>query len=245
MRRGDLRTRQVTLLASPKLAINIDDAAAAESVVTSVTTKVMMKRLALSIALAAALAFSPPAHAQDQGEQDKGGRTSRASPERSTTSTKKEKKPAPAPKHDISGVWEPAGGPGAGIHANGAGQMPSDGKPEHELPFTPLGRQTFMAHKPTFGVTQVPSALTNDPMPGCNRGIPRVVLHNFRTSRVIQTPENVVILYEFNKKWRVIWTDGRQLPKDAESPTWGFPDAPESRWWAIGGQVDRRLHLRR
>ena len=119
--------------------------------------------------------------------------------------------------------------------------MPSDGKPEHELPFRPLGRETFMAHKPTFGVTQVPSALTNDPMPGCNpQGFPRVVLHNFRTSRIIQTPDNVVILYEFNKKWRVIWTDGRQLPKDTEAPTWGQPDPPESRWWgySVGKWVD-------
>ncbi len=193
------------------------------------------------MALVAALAFSLRAHAQDQGEQDRGGVDVARQPGAVYDFDQKGEKPGPAPKHDISGVWEPAGGPGAGIHANGAGQMPSDGKPEHELPFTPLGRQTFMAHKPTFGVTQVPSALTNDPMPGCNpQGFPRIVLHNFRTSRVIQTPENVVILYEFNKKWRVIWTDGRQLPKDAESPTWGSPDAPESRWWgySVGKWID-------
>jgi hypothetical protein len=160
----------------------------------------MPKRLALSMALAATLAFSLRAHAQDQGEQDRGGQDVARQPGAVYDFDKKGEKPAPAPKHDISGVWEPAGGPGAGIHANGAGEMPSDGKPEHELPFTPLGRQTFMAHKPTFGVTQVPSALTNDPMPGCNpQGFPRIVLHNFRTSRVIQTPENVVILYELTR----------------------------------------------
>lgn len=164
------------------------------------------------MALVAALAFSLRAHAQDQGEQDRGGQDVARQPGAVYDFDKKAEKPAPAPKHDISGVWEPAGGPGAGIHANGAGEMPSDGKPEHELPFTPLGRQTFAAHKPTFGVTQVPSALTNDPMPGCNpQGFPRIVLHNFRTSRVIQTPENVVILYEFNKKWRVIWTDVKPI----------------------------------
>ena len=42
---------------------------------------------------------------------------------------KKGEKPAPAPKRDLSGVWEPAAGPGAGIRATGAGDMPSDGKP--------------------------------------------------------------------------------------------------------------------
>jgi hypothetical protein len=133
----------------------------------------------------------------------------------------KGEKPAPPPRRDISGVWEPAAGAGAGINANGAQQMPSDGKPEHELPFTPEGRAAFLSHKPTFGVTMVPSALTNDPMPGCDpQGFPRIVLHNFRTSRIIQTPENVVILYEFNKKWRTIWSDGRQLPKQFEEPRW-------------------------
>jgi len=133
----------------------------------------------------------------------------------------KGEKPAPAPRRDIGGVWEPAAGAGAGINANGAQQMPSDGKPEHALPFTPEGKAAFMSHKPTFGVTMVPSALTNDPMPGCDpQGFPRIVLHNFRTSRIIQTPENVVILYEFNKKWRTIWTDGRQLPKEVDEPRW-------------------------
>ena len=145
----------------------------------------------------------------------------------------KDEKPTPAPRRDISGIWEPAGGPGTGINANGAQQMPSDGKPEHELPYTPEGRAAFLAHKPTFGVTMVPSALTNDPflMPGCDpQGFPRIVLHNFRTSRIIQTPENVVILYTFNKKWRTIWTDGRQLPKEVEEP----------RWWgySVGRWVD-------
>ena len=143
----------------------------------------------------------------------------------------KGEKPAPAPRRDISGVWEPAANASAGISANGAQQMPSDGKPEHELPYTPEGRAAFLSHKPTFGVTMVPSALTNDPMPGCDpQGFPRIVLHNFRTSRIIQTPENVVILYEFNKKWRTIWTDGRAIPKEVDEP----------RWWgySVGRWVD-------
>ena len=140
----------------------------------------MPKRVAaLMIVLIAGLMSSTWMHAQDEARQ----------PGAVYDFDKKGEMPAPAPKHDLSGIWEPAQGLGAGIHANGAGEMPSDGKPEHELPYTPLGRQTFAAHKPTFGVTQVPSALTNDPMPGCNpQGFPRVVLHNFRTSRIIQTP---------------------------------------------------------
>jgi hypothetical protein len=146
---------------------------------------------------------------------------------------KKGEKSGPAPKRDISGIWEPARGPGDAIQANGAKAMPSDGKPEHELPFTPAGMAAFKAHKPGFGTTAVPSALINDPMDICDpQGFPRIVLHNFRTSEIVQTPSQVLILYEFNKKWRVVWTDGRPLPKDL--------DTTEPRWWgySVGKWTD-------
>ena len=40
---------------------------------------------------------------------------------------------------------------------------------------------------------------------------------------------SVIILYEFDRVWRVIWTDGRELPKD-----------PEPRWYgySVGKWVD-------
>jgi hypothetical protein len=142
----------------------------------------------------------------------------------------KGQKPAPAPVHDLSGFWEPAIGPGDAIQAFGAKAMPSDGQPEHALPFTPAGEAAFMAHKPGFGTTAVPTAFINDPMDICDpQGFPRIVLHNFRTSQIIQTANQVVILYEFNKKWRSIWTDGRALPTD-----------PDPRWWgySVGKWVD-------
>lgn len=133
-------------------------------------------------------------------------------------------KPVPAPRRDLSGIWEPALGPGDAIQANGAKAIPSDGKPEHELPFTAKGKAAFLANKPAFGITMVPSALSNDPVPFCDpQGWPRLVLHNFRTSQIVQTPQQVLILYEFNKKWRNIWTDGRALPK--------IDDSLEPRWW--------------
>jgi hypothetical protein len=135
--------------------------------------------------------------------------------------------PAPAPRRDISGTWEPAAGPQVGVQADGAKEMPSSGKPEHELPFTALGREAFLANKPSVGATMVLSAVTNDPVKGgvtgtgCDPvGFPRLVLWNLRTSRIIQTPENVVVLYLFNKKWRVIRTDLQELPKEFDEPRW-------------------------
>lgn len=142
----------------------------------------------------------------------------------------KGQKSGPAPKRDISGVWEPAAGFGDAIQANGSKAMPSDGKPEHELPFTPAGAAEFKAHKPGFGFTSVATAFVNDPMDICDpQGFPRIVLHNFRTSQIVQTLDQVLILYQFNKKWRAIWNDGREMPKD-----------PEPRWWgtSVGKWVD-------
>src|SRR5215468_12080192 len=107
---------------------------------------------ASTIALATIFIFSTQVRAQGQVRQ----------PGAVYDFDRKGEKPAPAPRRDISGIWEPAAGAGSGINATGAQQMPSDGKPEHELPFTPAGREAFLANKPTFGVTMVPSAQTND-----------------------------------------------------------------------------------
>jgi hypothetical protein len=133
-------------------------------------------------------------------------------------------KPQPAPRRDLSGIWEPALGAGDAIQATGAKAMPSDGKPEHELPFTREGLAAWMNNKPAWGVTMVPSALSNDPVPLCDpQGFPRILLHNFRTSQIVHTPSQTLVLYQFNHKWRNIWTDGRALPP--------IDDALEPRWW--------------
>lgn len=136
-------------------------------------------------------------------------------------------KPGPAPRRDISGIWVPAAGVGAGIQADGAQLKPSRGRPEDELPFTPLGRKTWLANKPSVGVTAVNPALTNDPVKGgvtgtgCDPvGFPRLALWNLRAIRVLQSPENVVVLYMLNNKWRVIRTDGQELPAEFDEPRW-------------------------
>jgi len=135
----------------------------------------------------------------------------------------KGEKPTPAPRRDISGTWEPARGFGDAIQATGAKAMPSDGNLQHEPPYTPAGLETFKTHRAGWGMNAVETALINDPMDICDpQGFPRIVLHNFRTSQIVQTPDQVLILYEFNKKWRTIWTDGRPLPKDPEPRWWGY-----------------------
>ena len=181
----------------------------------------------------------------------------------------KGQKSGPAPRRDLSGIWEPARA-GGGIQGKGAREMDSCRrdkttgryavqknppltdtgyatedclKPEIEPPYTPLGLQTMKAHKPVEGYRMVADAVNNDPILGCDPGgFPRVVLHNYRTSEILQTPTHVVVLDKFQKRWRSIWTDGRELPKNPQLPAWTTADGlpPESRWWgySVGRWVD-------
>ena len=135
----------------------------------------------------------------------------------------KDQKPASAPRHDIAGTWEPANGPLDGLGIFGAKAMPEDGKPEHQLPFTPLGLEALNQAKPTFGHRSVLPADTNDPVVPCDpQGIARQDLNQLRTTQILQTPLSVVLLYQFNRIWRVVWTDGREPPKDAEPRWFGY-----------------------
>ena len=128
-------------------------------------------------------------------------------------------KPGPAPRHDISGIWEPARGPGDGIMAWGPRDMPYDGAPEHNPPYTPLGLATQHSHKPLEGEERVLESLSNDPRNKCDPlGFPRADFYQVRHTQILQNEQQVVILYEFEKRWRVIWTDGRELPKEIPQP---------------------------
>ena len=108
--------------------------------------------------------------------------------------------------------------------------MPEDGKPEHRLPYTPLGLEMLNRSKPSNGVRSVLPGETNDPVVTCDpQGMPREDLYELRTTQIIQMPVKTVILYQFAKVWRVVWTDGRELPKD-----------PEPRWYgySVGKWID-------
>ena len=101
--------------------------------------------------------------------------------------------------------------------------MPEDGKPEHRPPYTPLGLETLNRTKPSNGARSVLPGDTNDPVVTCDpQGMPREDLYELRTTQIIQMPLKMVILYQFAKVWRVVWTDGRELPKDPEPRWYGY-----------------------
>ena len=132
----------------------------------------------------------------------------------------KGQKPAPPPRRDISGIWDPGDG---GIQALGASAMPDDGKPEHRVPYTPAGLEAWKETKPSNGTRSFLPAETNDPIiTGDPQGFPREDLYELLTTRILQTPLEAIVLYEFGKTWRVIWTDGRDFPKDPEPRWYGY-----------------------
>src|SRR5437764_11105735 len=58
----------------------------------------------------------------------------------------KGQKSDPAPKRDLSGIWDPGDG---GIQALGPAAMPDDGKPEHRPPFSAAGLKALEDRKST------------------------------------------------------------------------------------------------
>jgi len=125
--------------------------------------------------------------------------------------TKKEEKSAPALPRDLSGIWD----------AGRKGILPSTGavKP----PMTPWGQEKLNANKPGFGPREVPAALTNDPLDTCDpAGFPRDDLFELRILQIVQTSNQVLILYQYQRAWRAIWTDGRELPKNPDTRWYGY-----------------------
>ena len=130
-------------------------------------------------------------------------------------------KPASPPHHDISGTWDP--GPTRGIQVLGAAARPDDGNPAHQPPYTPLGLETLSHTKPSAAIRSVLPGETNDPIVlGDPQGMPREDLYELRVTQIVQSPEKVLVLYTYGRVWRVIWTDGRDFPKDAESRWFGY-----------------------
>jgi hypothetical protein len=190
----------------------------------------MANRFGASMFVLAALTLPPLAGAQTAPRNNSGAAKGQAAPSPGPVlldgwgrpvidALRAGEKPGPAPRHDISGVWEPARGPGDGIQANGPRDMPYDGKPEHDPPYTPLGLETLKSHKALFGYAAVLESLSNDPRNICDPlGFPRADFYQLRHTQIMQDDRKVAIMYEFEKRWRMIWTDGRELPKEIPAP---------------------------
>ena len=52
--------------------------------------------------------------------------------------------------------------------------------------------------------------------------MPRADLFEMRAVQLIHTPVQLVMLYQYDRLWRSIWTDGRALPKDPDPHWYGY-----------------------
>jgi hypothetical protein len=123
----------------------------------------------------------------------------------------------PAPKHDMTGVWV---GPLKVV----MGPYPA---------MTPAGEARLKVNKPIARASDrvVQLEPNNDPFAICDPlGFPRDLLNHTLSSRggiwFQPVANRALILFEQQRAWREVWTDGRQLPAKVDAP-----GAPDSRYY--------------
>jgi hypothetical protein len=121
---------------------------------------------------------------------------------------------APAPRRDLSGIWE--------VADRMEGISPAGVK--SHAPFTALGANIANnVYKPGDGPRRVSIGLVNDPLDSCDpAGFPRNLLFELRPFQIVQTANQLLMLYQYQQVWRVIWTDGREPPKDSDPRWYGY-----------------------
>jgi hypothetical protein len=111
---------------------------------------------------------------------------------------------APAPKHDLTGVWQyMASGGSEGL------------APEKDMPpMTPWAQGLYDAEKPGYGKRAVPNG--NDPILKCDpMGFPRIMF-SLGPFEFVPGPGRMIQFFEREHEYRTIWTDGRSLPVDPD-----------------------------
>ena len=147
----------------------------------------------------------------------------------------------PAPRRSLAGTWGPAAGPGGGVQAGGVQLKPNNGRPENQLPFTPFGLELYKSHKALEGADAVRPAEGNDPRNLCEPlGMPRTNHYNLNVTQIFQDEYKIAILYQYDNRWRVIWTDGRELPKLIDGGVEVGGEVREQRFlgYSVGRWVD-------
>jgi hypothetical protein len=153
-----------------------------------------------------------------------------------TDATKK-----PAPRRSLVGMWAPTGRFGAGTQAGGVQSKPNNGRPENALPYTPFGLALYKSHKALEGADAVLPAQGNDPRNLCEPlGFPRTNHYNLGLTQFYQDDHKIAILYQYDNRWRFIWTDGRELPKVVDGGVEIGGEYREQRFlgYSVGRWVD-------
>lgn len=91
-------------------------------------------------------------------------------------------------------------------------------------PLTPWGEAKGKTHKSGDGVRMVDAPDINDPLStqGDPGGYPRQLLFELRTVQFLPTQHSIVAAFMWERRYRTIWTDGRQLPVDPDPRWYGY-----------------------
>jgi hypothetical protein len=118
----------------------------------------------------------------------------------------------PAPKRDFTGSW--------------AGPVAVD-RDAVVPPLTPLGQKLMSENKPEpqfhISGTNDSFARVCDPL-----GFPRNMVFELRGLAFATMPDRIVVLSQYQRAWREIWMDGRELPKNVGATA---KDAPDPRYY--------------
>ena len=105
------------------------------------------------------------------------------------------------------------GARGLGNQAKGVQLRPNDGRPENELPYTPLAWNCTNPIRPSKGPHAVPRPRPTIHRVACEPlGFPRYNHYDLGV-QIFQDEHKVAMLYHYDNRWRIIWTDGRSMPK--------------------------------
>jgi hypothetical protein len=161
------------------------------------------------------LAFSCAALAQDRGSAGGSANPQKAQAEQPPPG-KAPGAPANFDAHDLSGIWNLSFPPKAS-QPDLEAYVSQFGK--GDVPMTPWSKERFDKTKPAFGPRGVLVAETNDPAFQCfPPGVPRIYLHPF-PMQIVETPKELIMVFEYDHIVRHIYTDGRQHPPDL-TPTY-------------------------
>lgn len=85
---------------------------------------------------------------------------------------------------------------------------------------TAWGQEQFKAARSVFGPDKTTPKLSNDPVYRCYPpGLPRIYLHP-KPIEIVQLPDEVVMLFEYDRIVRHIYTDGRPHEEFLDPPLW-------------------------
>jgi hypothetical protein len=132
------------------------------------------------------------------------------------------KKSDPAPKRDLSGFWL------------GNAVMKHEPAPA----MTPSAQKFFDDAKPLQGPRAVALAKSTDPLVVCDPlGFPRNVVYELRGIAFEHVAKRTLILSQYQRVFREVWTDGRKLPTTVGGSGGDALD-PKYYGYSIGSWVD-------